>query len=110
MDKTARIGGVDPKRLTPQGIRAGAVNQLDAHAHPTETLERQGGWTSTNGVRSYLRTNFPHADRVADDIHDVEFPSLTPSTCSAGERRETRLPEDIFDAFGETPCTLLFGM
>jgi len=72
LDKTARIGGVDPSRLTPQGIRAGAVNQLDAHAHPTETLERQGGWTSTNGVRSYLRTNFRHADRVVDDMHDVE--------------------------------------
>ena len=91
LDKTARIGGVDPKRLTPQGIRAGAVNQLDAHAHPTETLERQGGWTSTNGVRSYLRTNFRHADRVADDIHDVEAIPIvhTQHMFSGGQARNT---------------------
>ena len=72
LDSTARASGVDPKRLTPQGIRAGAVNQLDAHAHPTETLERQGGWTSTGGLRSYLRTNFRHAERVVEDMHDVD--------------------------------------
>ena len=70
LEETARVCEIDPNRLTPQSIRAGAPNQLDAHAHPTETLERQGGWTTTNGLRAYLRTNFRHADRVAADIHD----------------------------------------
>ena len=62
---------LDTKRLLPRSMRAGAVNQLDACNHTSETMERQGGWQSTGGMRSYLRSDFRHADLVAGALHDI---------------------------------------
>ena len=62
---------LDTKRLLPRSMRAGAVNQLDACNHTSETMERQGGWQSTGGMRSYLRSDFRHADLVSGALHDV---------------------------------------
>ena len=69
--EVAIASGLDEDRLTPHGIRGGAPNQLDACGHSHETMERQGGWTSTGGMKAYLRTNFRHAERVVESMHDA---------------------------------------
>ena len=67
----ARANGLDEERLIPHAIRAGVPNQLDACGHSDETKQRQGGWTSSSGMKAYLRSNFQHAERVAESMSDA---------------------------------------
>ena len=65
--------GVDPLRLVPHSLRAGAQAQLE-----NESVERrmqQGGWSTEAGMDVYSRKALGHARLVAALLHD---PTLCP--------------------------------
>ena len=94
----AQENGLDPKRLIPRILRSGAVNQLDAANHTSETLERQGGWTSKGGMQSYLRSDFRHAELVTNTLHDENAIPI------AHTRHMFSAGGIVSDAFGGTPA------
>ena len=70
--------GVDPLRLVPHSLRAGAQAQLE-----NESVERrmqQGGWNTEGGMDVYSRKALGHARLVAALLHD-------PTVCPLAQTR-----------------------
>jgi hypothetical protein len=64
---TARRLGLDPDRMLPHGIRAGALEQIEAHDEYTKLM--QGNWSTREGMLAYARRSVKHAKKIAADLH-----------------------------------------
>ena len=66
----AAVHRLDENRLVVHSIRYGAPNQLDACGFDDQAKMVQGGWSTPQGMRSYVQPMFTHADRVSAALHD----------------------------------------
>ena len=70
--------GVDPLRLVPHFLRAGAQAQLEMES--VERRMQQGGWNTEGGMNVYSRKALGHARLVAALLHD-------PTVCPLAQTR-----------------------
>ena len=70
--------GVDPLRLLPHSLRAGAQAQLEMES--VERRMQQGGWNTEAGMDVYSRKALGHARAVAALLHD-------PTVCPLAQTR-----------------------
>ena len=69
---TATRLDLDGSRLVPHSARFGVLQQIPDFS--TDHKQKQGGWSTEAGMRTYDRRSLAHARSVAAAIHD-------PSTC-----------------------------